>query len=233
MTPETTQPPQHEQADSLPFPYNQRPFCHYEPVEKRIRSIRVLVVNALLRDEADLSELARREWGESVASKLERERYISSLAVENIVSNVTRLVEEPQTRVAHLSEVVGAVEEFRPQAVVLSGTLSDFDYYDPEMIRRFDSIEIKDGKIIIKPRPKATPKAEQDAKKSAADSKSSSKVEHEIDRSETPKAEAPARTRTGVLVITRINLRFPPRAAAIRAREMPVATEMSNVLSGR
>ena len=136
-TPETTEQTDHEQADSLPFPYSQRPFCHYEPVEKRIRSIRVLVVNSLLSDEADLSDFARREWGEAAASKLERERHISSLAVENIVSNITRLVEEPQTRVVHLSETVEAVEEFRPQAVVLSGTLSDFDYYDPEMIRRF------------------------------------------------------------------------------------------------
>ncbi len=68
-------------------------------------------------------------------------------------------------------------------------------YKDPdnaEMIRRFESIEIKDGKIIIKPRPRATPKAEQDVKKSAADSKPSSKVEHEKDKSEALKPEAPA-----------------------------------------
>ena len=37
----------------------------------------------------------------------------------------------------HLSEVADAVAEFRPQAVVLSGTLTDFDYYDPNMLRRF------------------------------------------------------------------------------------------------
>jgi hypothetical protein len=60
-----------------------------------------------------------------------------------------------------------------------------------EMIRRFESIEIKDGKIIIKPRPKQ-PKAEQTVKKSATDSKPPSKVEHEVDKSEAPKAEAPA-----------------------------------------
>jgi GMP synthase-like glutamine amidotransferase len=137
MTPETTPQMPHEQPDSLPFPYTQRPFCLYEPVEKRIPSIRVLVVNALLHDDADLSDLAREEWGESAASKLERERYISSLAVENIVGNVTRLVQEPETRVVNLSETVKAVEEFRPQAVVISGTLSDFDYYDPAMLRRF------------------------------------------------------------------------------------------------
>src|SRR3989440_132324 len=143
MTPETNQPTPHETTDSLPFPYNQRPFCAYEPIEKRIESIRVLVVNALLRDETDLSELAREEWGESASAKLERERYISSLAVENIVSNVTRLVREPVTRVVHLSEAVEAVEEFRPQAIVLSGTLSDFDYYNPEIIRRFGQFVVQ------------------------------------------------------------------------------------------
>jgi hypothetical protein len=66
------------------------------------------------------------------------------------------------------------------------------DPKNAETIRHLESIEIQDGKIIIKPRPKATPKAEQDVKKSAADSKPSSKVEHEKDKSEAPKAEAPA-----------------------------------------
>lgn len=139
MTPETTQQTQPEPNDSLPFPYNQRPFCDYEPIPKRIRSIRVLVVNDLLQDERDISAVARREWGEAAPSKLERERHISSLAIENILGNVRHLVEEPETRVVRLADTVAAVEEFRPQAVVLSGTLSDFDYYDPEMLRRFGS----------------------------------------------------------------------------------------------
>ncbi|HYY95487.1 MAG TPA: hypothetical protein VE713_13285, partial [Pyrinomonadaceae bacterium] len=60
MTPETTQQTQPETNDSLPFPYNQRPFCDYEPIPKRIRSIRVLVVNDLLQDEQDISAVARR-----------------------------------------------------------------------------------------------------------------------------------------------------------------------------
>src|SRR5438270_13354070 len=99
MTPETNQPtPQDQHADSVPFPFNQRNVCAYEPIEKSIESVRVLVVNDLLRDESDLSELAREEWGETAAAKLERERYISSLAVENIVSKVTRLVRAPLNR---------------------------------------------------------------------------------------------------------------------------------------
>lgn len=143
MTTETSQPAPEEQFDALPFPYSQRPYCPYEPFEKRVKRIRVLVVNNLLRDESDLSETARREWGESAAGKLERERYISGLALDNIVNNIKRLVEEPEVNVAHLSEAVEAAEAFRPEAIVLSGTLSDFDYYDPEMLRRFATFAVK------------------------------------------------------------------------------------------
>jgi GMP synthase (glutamine-hydrolysing) len=137
MTPEIFEQTPGEHADGLPFHYSQRPYCPYEPVARSIKAIRVLVVNDLLRYESDLSETARREWGETAAAKLERERYVSGLAVDNIVNNIKRLVEEPEVRVAHLSEAAEAAEEFKPQAIVLSGTLSDFDYYDPEMLRRF------------------------------------------------------------------------------------------------
>jgi GMP synthase (glutamine-hydrolysing) len=149
MTSHTTQHTPEERPDSLPFPYGQRPYCPYEPFEKRIKNIRVLVVNNLLRDESDLSETARREWGDSAASKLERERYISGLALDNIVNNITRLVEEPEIKVAHLSEAVGAAAEFGPEAVVLSGTLSDFDYYDPGMLRRFAAWAVKTTTPIL------------------------------------------------------------------------------------
>jgi GMP synthase (glutamine-hydrolysing) len=126
-----------DQPEPLPFPYNQTTYCRYERIEQRIETVRTLVVNTLLRDERDLSDVARREWGAHASANLARERYISGLALHNIVSNVTRLVREPVTQEVHLSEVAEAAEEFRPQAIVLSGTLSDFDYYDPEMLRRF------------------------------------------------------------------------------------------------
>lgn len=144
-----TQHAPEEPFDSLPFPYSQRPYCPYEPFEKRVKSIRVLVVNDLLSDESDLSEAARREWGESAAAKLERERYISGLAIDNIVNNIKRLVEEPEVHVAHLSEAAEAAEAFRPEAVVLSGTLSDFDYYNPEMLRRFAAWGVKTTTPIL------------------------------------------------------------------------------------
>jgi GMP synthase-like glutamine amidotransferase len=149
MTSETIQHAPDEQLDSLPFPYSQRPYCPYEPFEKRVKHIRVLVVNNLLRDEADLSDTARREWGASAAAKLERERYISELALDNIVNNIKRLVEEPEIRVAHLSEAVEVAVEFQPEAIVLSGTLSDFDYYDPGMLGRFAAFAVKTTTPIL------------------------------------------------------------------------------------
>ncbi|HEX8335140.1 MAG TPA: hypothetical protein VF621_00330 [Pyrinomonadaceae bacterium] len=149
MTSETTQHAPEEQFDALPFPYSQRPYCPYEPFERRVKSIRVLVVNDLLRDESDLSDTARREWGDSAAAKLERERYISTLALDNIVNNIRRLVEEPEVRVAHLSEAVEAAAEFSPEAIVLSGTLSDFDYYDPDMLRRFAAFAVETTTPIL------------------------------------------------------------------------------------
>ena len=134
---------QHEQStppealESLPFPYNQQKFCRYEPIEKTIDDARVLIVDNLLRDEGDISDIARSDWGTDVSLHLKRERQIAGLALENIVSNVRRLVKEPRTRIAHVSEVARAVEEFRPDAVVLSGTLRDFDYYNPEILEDF------------------------------------------------------------------------------------------------
>ena len=50
-------------GDALPFPFNQRSFCRYEPIEKRIDEARVLVVDNLLRDEDDLSDVARSDSG--------------------------------------------------------------------------------------------------------------------------------------------------------------------------
>src|SRR3954471_17878376 len=149
MTPEIHQQTPSDQPDSLPFPHSKRPFCPYEPVERSIKKVRVLVINDLLRDESNLSDTARSEWGETAASKLERERYISGLALDNIVNNIKRLVEEPEIRVAHLSEAVDAAEEFQPEAIVLSGTLSDFDYYNPEMLRRFARFAVKTTTPIL------------------------------------------------------------------------------------
>ncbi|MDQ4123783.1 MAG: hypothetical protein M3209_20275 [Acidobacteriota bacterium] len=123
-------------AEPLPFPFNQRPFCRYESIEKRIETARVLVVNDLLRYESDTSDLAREEWNGTLQSRLKLENKISAMACENIMKNVWRLVKKPKTLLVHLSEVAEAAKAFNPDAIVMSGTLSDFDYYNPEHLSK-------------------------------------------------------------------------------------------------
>jgi GMP synthase (glutamine-hydrolysing) len=123
--------------EPLPFPFNQRLFCRYQPIEKRIEEARVLVIDDLLRHEDDITDVARRDWGRMASIELQRERKIAGLAIENILNNIARLVKRPETRVAHLSEVAEANDDFRPDAIVLSGTLRDFDYYNPDYLESF------------------------------------------------------------------------------------------------
>ena len=125
-----------ETAVLLPFPF-QHTFCRYEPIEKRIEKARVLVVDCLLRDEDDLSDLARNDWGSATANQIKRERYIAGLALANILGNIERLVKEPVTEVTHLGTIATAAKKFNPDAIVLSGTLRDFDYYNPSVIETF------------------------------------------------------------------------------------------------
>jgi GMP synthase-like glutamine amidotransferase len=123
--------------EPLPFPFNQRSYCRYEPIEKRIDQARVLVINSLLREEDDVSDVAVKELGRKVSLQIQRERKISSLAVDNIRHNIERLVKDPEIHVAHLSEIAEIVDVLQPQAIVLSGTLSDFDYYNPGHLEKF------------------------------------------------------------------------------------------------
>jgi len=142
MTPETHElitgeTQSSEVIEPLPFPFNQRTFCNYEPVEKSIDQARVLIVDNLLRDEGDLSEMARADWGKDIAVQLKRERQIAVLALQNIVANVERLVKQPETRIVHVTALTDSVTEFQPHAIVLSGTLRDFDYYKSEILENF------------------------------------------------------------------------------------------------
>src|SRR5260370_1154485 len=123
--------------EPLPFPFNQQNYCRYESIEKTIDAARVLIVDNLLRDESDLSEVARTELGKDVGAQMKRERQIASMALQNIVTNVERLVKVPTTQIAHVSELAEAVAKFQPDAIVLSGTLRDFDYYKPELLDDF------------------------------------------------------------------------------------------------
>jgi GMP synthase-like glutamine amidotransferase len=132
------EPPPAEAGTALPFPFNQnKTFCRYEPIEKQIDEVRVLIVDCLLRDEDDLSDVARTEWGPAATVEIKRERRIAGMALENIVSNIERLVKRPTTQVTHLASVAVAASLFKPDAIVLSGTLRDFDYYNPTVIETF------------------------------------------------------------------------------------------------
>ena len=133
-------------STSLPFPF--KTVCRYEPIAQRITKARVLVIDDLLRDERDVSEVARREWGNALAVELKRERLIAGMAIENIVSNISRLVKEPETHVAHVSEVAEAAADFQPDAIVLSGTLRDFDYYQESILEAFGEF-IRETKIPV------------------------------------------------------------------------------------
>ena len=135
-------------STSLPFPFNQQTFCRYEPIAQRIEKARVLVIDNLLRDEQDLSDVARNEWGRALVAELKRERLIAGMATENILNNLSRLVKEPETLVAHVAEVAQAAAEFAPDAIVLSGTLRDFDYYKQSILDDFGSF-IRETKIPV------------------------------------------------------------------------------------
>ena len=145
LTPINDQP---ENFGSLPFPFNQQTFCRYEPVHQSIEEARVLVVDNLLRDEHDLSPVAREEWGVALAAELRRERMIAGMAIENILNNVSRLVKRPTTEVAHVSEVAEANKRFQPDAIVLSGTLRDFDYYQSSILEDF-AVFIRETKTPV------------------------------------------------------------------------------------
>ena len=126
-----------EIAGTLPFPFNQQNFCRYEPVHQSIEEARVLVVDNLLRDEGDVSTVAREELGAALTAEIRRERLIAGMAIENILNNISRLVKRPTTEVAHLSEVAEAAKRFAPDAIVLGGTLRDFDYYHQSILDHF------------------------------------------------------------------------------------------------
>jgi GMP synthase (glutamine-hydrolysing) len=136
------------EPEKLPFPYNKSTYCLYEPIEKRIDAAKVLIVNDLLRYESDLSDLARDEWDGTAKGKLEYERKVSAMACNNIAQNVIRLVRNPKTMTVHLSELADAAKQFAPDAIVMSGTFSDFDYYNPKHIESFTRF-IKKTKIPV------------------------------------------------------------------------------------
>lgn len=118
---------------------NTNRFCVYELIRPRIDSMRVALVDCLLKSTADISDLARTQPDFNEARWLRQERYIASLAMANIENNVRRLINRPEVRVIHLSELTrDFVSEFEPDAIVLSGTFRDFDLYSEALLDGFN-----------------------------------------------------------------------------------------------
>lgn len=112
-------------------------FCHFEHIERKISSMKILVVNNLLSSVHDLSDYAFKVWGHRTENMIAHERHISDKALSNIVKNVKNLVQNPDIQLTHVSEVSEAATLIKPDALVLSGTLSDFDFYNEKILNNF------------------------------------------------------------------------------------------------
>jgi len=114
-------------------------YCLFEPILPRIERLRVLLVDDLVKDQDGFSETARLDPDFDAGRWIRLERTIANLALANIKSNVLKLVRHPEVRVIHFSDLnERLISSFNPGALVLSGTLRDFDYYDPLQIEGFN-----------------------------------------------------------------------------------------------
>jgi GMP synthase-like glutamine amidotransferase len=114
-------------------------YCVFEIIAPRIRTLRVLLVDNLVATEEQYSDAAHQEPDFHAGRWVRLERMIAGMAMSNIENNVRKLVHQPEVRTVHLSQLnEQTVREFDPDAIVLSGTLRDFDLYSPELIENFN-----------------------------------------------------------------------------------------------
>ena len=124
-------------------------YCVYEIIRPRIRSMRVILVDNLLADESQISEAARKEPDFHPGKWVRLERMIASMAMGNIENNVRKLIRVPEVKVVHLSALSESlVREFDADAIILSGTLRDFDLYSQDLIDNFNNF-IKQTRIPV------------------------------------------------------------------------------------
>ena len=115
-------------------------YCVYEPIRPRIDEMRVILVDDLIKREEDFSPIARQEPKFNSKRWIQQERHIAKLAMANIEGNVRRLISRPKIETVHFAELSESlVKDFDPDAIVLSGTLRDFDFYPTEQIDAFNS----------------------------------------------------------------------------------------------
>lgn len=126
---------------SHPMVSYKKNYCHYRPLIKKIETISVLIVDNLLKSESDLSPTAVDEPDFNPMKWLREERHIAGLALENITQNIIKLVKQPRTKIVHLSELnESVIEAFNPDAIIISGTLRDFDLYNPKLLTSFERL---------------------------------------------------------------------------------------------
>jgi GMP synthase-like glutamine amidotransferase len=114
-------------------------FCEFEPVVPGIETMRVMIVNDLIQEPEHFSDIARRDPDFDETRWLKLERHIGKLALGNIESNVHNLVKMPEIQTIHFSELSQErLAQFDPDALLLSGSLRDFDYYNPSLIEKFN-----------------------------------------------------------------------------------------------
>jgi GMP synthase-like glutamine amidotransferase len=123
--------------ESIPGLVSNR-YCVYEPIIPRIQTMRVLLVNNLIAEASQYSAAAQRERDFNAKRWVELERKIAGMALANIAGNVQRLVRAPAVQTVHLAQLNEAsVRASDPDAILLSGTLRDFDLYHPDLLAGF------------------------------------------------------------------------------------------------
>jgi GMP synthase (glutamine-hydrolysing) len=114
-------------------------YCSYEAIVPRIKAVRVITVDSLVGEEWHYSAIAHSAPDFNATKWLKLERRIAGLALGNIESNIQRLVVAPVIKRVHFSELTEElVNEFGAEAIVLSGTLRDFDFYEPSLFEQFN-----------------------------------------------------------------------------------------------
>ena len=114
--------------------------CLYEPIVPRIKAIRVITVDSLVGAEEHYSDVARNAPGFDGEKWLKLERKIAGLALGNIESNIHQLVLEPTIKRVHFTELSEELlNEFQAEAIILSGTLRDFDFYEEKLFTQFNN----------------------------------------------------------------------------------------------
>lgn len=113
-------------------------YCDYEPFKPKIDSMSVMIVDNLLKSDSDISPTAVQEADFNPLKWLREERHIAGLALENITRNVLKLIKHSRTKIIHLSEFnENTIEMFSPDAIIISGSLRDFDLYNPVVLNNF------------------------------------------------------------------------------------------------